>query len=286
MWKILFGLFGIISCTLSFAQVKVPTYTIKNCNLLSGYNGNSFTEFIPIKENTPLVIIGKWETAIYTVSYNKCVYQIYSGNVVSDDWALFDKKMKEYVDSVETAKKDSIQEVELRKKYVEDSIQKARDLAVEIAHLAYIAKKDSLKNIADSLIKRVKSKYPIYIEYIRTSYPNSAGGVDLNVSIENTGDKTIKYITFIGYPINAVNDRCACEIRKYSTASPRGVGPILSGETASYSFENLWYNSTIVKYVPVSIKIQYMDNSFKSVSQSALKEMANIKLKVDELVNN
>lgn len=189
---------------LSFSQVKVPTYTTKDCNLLSGYNGNSFTEFTPLKENTPLIIVGKWSTAIYTVLHNECVYQIYSGNVIPNDWALFDKKMQEYMDSVKTAVKDSIQKAELRKKYVKDSIQKARDLAVEIAHLAYVAKKDSLKNIADNLIKGIKSKYPIYIEYIRTSYPNSAGGVDLNVSIENTGKKAIKYITFTGYPINAV----------------------------------------------------------------------------------
>lgn len=58
------------------------------------------------------------------------------------------------------------------------------------------------------------------------------------------------------------------------------------GETASYCFENLWYNSTIVEYVPVSIRIQYMDNTFKSVPQSALKEMKRIRLKADEIVNN
>lgn len=286
MKRTLFVLFCIVSYTISLAQVKVPSYTIKDCNLLSGYNGDSFTEFTPVKENTPLIIVGKWGTAIYTVLHNECVYQIYSGNVVPNDWALFDRKMQEYVDSVKTAVKDSIQKAEFRKKYVKDSIQKARDLAVEIAHLAFVAKKDSLKNIADNLIKGIKSKYPIYVEYISTSYPNSAGGVDLNVSIENTGKKAIKYITFTGYPINAVNDRCTCEIRRYSTASPRGVGPVPPGETASYCFENLWYNSTIVEYVPVSIRIQYMDNTFKSVPQSALKEMKRIRLKADEIVNN
>ena len=276
----------ILFCVFSqncFSQVQVPTSTIKDCNLLSGYNGKSFTEFTPVKSNTPLTIIGKWETAIYTVMYNEQVYQIYSGNIKPHDWYKFDNDMKNHIEATKQAKKDSILKAKERDKFIKDSIRIAHELEVEKAHLEYVRRKDSLRNIAEGLLKKIKSKYPIYITKLYVSYPNSAEGVNLVAEIENTGKKPIKYISFSGYPINAVGDRCYCSIRRYSTTSARGVGPIAPGESTKYIFDNLWYDDTIDYYIPTSINIQYMDGTSKAISKASINEIIKIKDRVKEL---
>lgn len=269
------------------SQIAIPTRTIKDCKLLSDFKSDKFQTYTPVKAGTQLLIVGKWDSYIYTVLYKDIEYQVYCGNIEGSDCALFNKKQQELI-------------IEKRNKEIRDSIiQKRRENSREdsllFAYCAEVAnnkekyilakekKQDSINKVIDQIILEAKNKYPIYIKQLSTSYPNSAGGVDLIAKIVNLGTKTIKYVTFTGYPLNAVDDKCYCGIRRYSTASPIGVGPIDPNKEVSYQFENLWYNGTISKYVPVSIKIEYMDGTYKTVPTTMINALMEINRKINEL---
>ena len=261
------------------SRISIKTISTKDCNLLSEYDEDKFQKFTPIKKGTNLDIISKWGECIYTVLYKGEEYQIYCGNINTDDWVKFDKMVREYKVKKDKAIKDSINAIK-REKFIQDSLLFAYCKESEKNR---IARKDSLSKLTSELIEETKKNHPLYIIELKTSYPNTAGGVDLIAEVINTSNKAIKYITFTGYPINSVNDRCYCNIRKYSTVSPKGVGPIPPNDTGAYFFENLWYDGTISEYVPISIHIQYMDGSIKTIMKSEIESLIDISKEVKNM---
>ena len=105
------------------------------------------------------------------------------------------------------------------------------------------------------------------------SAPNSAGGVDAHFIWKNVSDKTIKYLTWSGYPINAVGDAVACEIRGITESGGKVTGPIKPGATDGRNtyWECLWYNYSAKKLVLTGIDIEYMDGSTMRINQNELK---------------
>lgn len=76
------------------------------------------------------------------------------------------------------------------------------------------------------------------------SKPNTAGGVDCNITFWSFGD-IIKYVTFWVEPYNAVNDVVSCEIQKTSEIKVKYTGPTEISEPTGIVLENAWYNHTI-----------------------------------------
>ena len=104
-----------------------------------------------------------------------------------------------------------------------------------------------------------------------TSAPNSAGGVDFEVSFTNSSEKTIKYITFYVTPYNAVSDPVASEIGGTVQAVLKGTGPFPTsprGREGLYelTWENVWYNKTIRLGQIDAVDIEYMDGSLISLT--------------------
>ena len=128
---------------------------------------------------------------------------------------------------------------------------------------------DSIKKA--NRIDKVKHSIKIIKAYL--SAPNSAGGVDAHFIWKNVSDKTIKYLTWSGYPINAVGDAVACEIRGRSESGGKVTGPIKPGTTYGYGYywECLWYNYSAKKLVLTGIDIEYMDGSTMRINQNELK---------------
>lgn len=93
------------------------------------------------------------------------------------------------------------------------------------------------------------------------SAPNSADGVDYSVVLKNTGSETIKYVTISVAAYNSVGDPVACEITNESTKSCRITGPLDPRQSASVTFDCVWYNPTVSYPVIDAITIQYMDDS-------------------------
>lgn len=120
-------------------------------------------------------------------------------------------------------------------------------------------------------IDQVKHSVKILKAYL--SSPNSAGGVDAHLVWKNVSKKTIKYLTWSGYPINAVGDAVECEIRGVSESGGRVTGPIKPGTTYGYGkyWECLWYNYSAKKLVLTGIDIEYMDGSTMRINQNELK---------------
>lgn len=120
---------------------------------------------------------------------------------------------------------------------------------------------------------------------------DSAGGVDLKVSYNNTSDKTINYITFTVEVYNAVGDIVSDEITDKSIFKLKETGPISPGggsiKSTKYEYkrgeakevdvyygtvwENALYNKTAKKLVITDILIEYSDDSTVRISGDDLK---------------
>ncbi len=128
----------------------------------------------------------------------------------------------------------------------------------------------------DSL-KRAKRidllKNTIKIKKAYLSSPNSAGGVDAHLVWKNVSNKTIKYLNWRGYPINAVGDPVSCEARGTIEGGGKVTGPIKPGSTYGYGtyWDCLWYNYSAKKLVLTEIYIEYMDGSSININKNELK---------------
>ena len=132
------------------------------------------------------------------------------------------------------------------------------------------------KERLDSL-KRAKRidllKNTIKIKKVYLSSPNSAGGVDAHLIWMNVSNKTIKYLIWSGYPINAVGDPVSCEVRGTLESGGKFTGPIKPGTTYGYDiyWDCLWYNYSAKKLVLTEIYIEYMDGSSININKDELK---------------
>lgn len=77
--------------------------------------------------------------------------------------------------------------------------------------------------------------------------------------ILNFSKKTIKYITFNFYGKNAVKDRVGKNI------SRKGIGPVESSATGSWSFDSVWLTDIVQTMKLVSVNIIYMDGSTRAI---------------------
>ena len=142
---------------------------------------------------------------------------------------------------------------------------------------------DSLAAIDAAETKRLESlkrakridllKNTIKIKKAYLSSPNSAGGVDAHLVWKNVSNKTIKYLNWSGYPINAVGDPVSCEARGTIEGGGKVTGPIKPGATYGYGtyWDCLWYNYSAKKLVLTGIYIEYMDGSSININKNELK---------------
>ena len=147
----------------------------------------------------------------------------------------------------ETDKDDSLATIAAAEKKSQDSLKRAKRI-------------DLLKNTI-----KIKKAY--------LSSPNSAGGVDAHLVWKNVSNKTIKYLTWSGYPINAVGDPVSCEARGTIEGGGTVTGPIKPGATYGYGtyWDCLWYNYSAKKLVLTDIYIEYMDGSSIHMNSNELK---------------
>lgn len=111
-------------------------------------------------------------------------------------------------------------------------------------------------------------------------------GTGVSFDVYNPSTKIIKYISFTVTGYNAVDDKVYDRSRKSFAITVKGIGPIKSKATASYSFEYVWFSDLVETAKINSIKIQYMDGTFKTIPYSAnlilSKDLYNTFLEGDE----
>lgn len=136
---------------------------------------------------------------------------------------------------------------------------------------------DAAETKRQDSLKRTKRidllKNTIKIKKAYLSSPNSAGGVDAHLVWKNLSNKTIKYLNWSGYPINAVGDPVSCEARGTIEGGGKVTGPIKPGATYGYGtyWDCLWYNYSAKKLVLTDIYIEYMDGSSIHINSNELK---------------
>ncbi|WP_185246677.1 energy transducer TonB [Chryseobacterium bernardetii] len=119
-----------------------------------------------------------------------------------------------------------------------------------------------IDELREAMLPFIKNeKYGIgLIKYQATDDYSSTGA---SFTVYNSSKKTIKYIWFTVAGENAVGDLVGSGGKYYKTL--KGIGPTKSQEFGQWSFDYVWYND-LVEYLKLStIKIQYMDGTFKTV---------------------
>lgn len=90
-------------------------------------------------------------------------------------------------------------------------------------------------------------------------------GTSVKIKVYNPTPKTIKYLwfTFIGY--NAVDDKIV-DRKRGANITMKGIGPINPDASGTYEYSYVWFTDLVESCKILSIKIQYMDGSYKIVS--------------------
>lgn len=102
---------------------------------------------------------------------------------------------------------------------------------------------------------------------------NSAYGVVPYFTFYNTSEKTIKYVDLYFNLYNDVGDRCFLKYNKSYTGSIRGVGPVVTDSSGSWSWEKAThYTSADASEMKiVKIVITYMDKTVKTLTGNSIK---------------
>ena len=179
---------------------------------------------------------------------------------------------------------------EEKEKMRQEEIRQKRELAYkdslrESAKQKEAEEKRKYKILRDSInkaehIKSIKNSIKITSYYLTS--PNSASGVSVYFYYKNLSDKVIKYLTWQGYPINAVGDPVSCQIRNVASYRGMDTGPVKKGQSGGGYWDCAWYNSTAKKLILESIEIEYMDGSSLTITDDDLYLIGKKKIKVNE----
>ena len=93
-----------------------------------------------------------------------------------------------------------------------------------------------------------------------------AGLVSVKIKVYNPTKKIIKYLwfSFVGY--NPVGDKVIDRKKGTSVMSAKGVGPIEPDASGTYEYSYVWFTDLVEKASITSIKVQYMDGTFKTIA--------------------
>lgn len=90
---------------------------------------------------------------------------------------------------------------------------------------------------------------------------NSVGGVDVEISLKNTSNRTIKYVVFTARFKNAVGDEVYCDIRHNCVCDLKVTGPVYSGKSTSCYWDAVIYNWNCKQIYFDEIKVIFMDDT-------------------------
>lgn len=113
---------------------------------------------------------------------------------------------------------------------------------------------------ANALFKKCQASGIAIIDsevYDESEYTSGTG---YKINFFNTSAKTIKYISFTLTGYNAVDD-------VVSTKTVKGIGPIAKDQNGEYNFNYVWHTDIVQTVKISSIKIQYMNGTFKTIAK-------------------
>ncbi len=112
---------------------------------------------------------------------------------------------------------------------------------------------------------RELEKHGIVIDYWDWGYESDYSySTYCNVTISNTGNKTIKYIWFDFIAYDAVEERLTSFGKRVEKV--KGIGPIETGFSGTYNFDSVFHSRVVETMSIASITIQYMDGTKKTIA--------------------
>lgn len=103
--------------------------------------------------------------------------------------------------------------------------------------------------------------------YDESEYTEATG---FKLEVYNPTKKTIKYIRVELIGMNAVDDPVRDRFAGSAIKRVRGIGPIKPQDFGSYTFEHLWFTDTVEWPKLVSLRVDYMDGSSKTIKSLKL----------------
>lgn len=201
-----------------------------------------------IKECEGMQLIGLESTRFYEVFYRKKAYFIDSRDLkISDDYQFED--IRAYFSEIDT---------------IPPKGYKAYWFKFNAERTAQVAYDIQLHNI----MKFLYDCKPVGLAILQWSFFKESEyteGMSAKVEVFNPTSKTIKYLwfTFIGY--NPVGDPVVDLKKGTSSITVKAVGPIDPDKNGSYEFKYVWFTDLTETAKISSIKVQYMDGSFKTL---------------------
>lgn len=90
-------------------------------------------------------------------------------------------------------------------------------------------------------------------------------GTGVKIKVYNPTPKTIKYLWFTFAGFNPVGDKVV-DRKRGANITMKGVGPIKADKSGIYEYSYVWFTDLVETARILSIKIQYMDGSFRTVT--------------------
>ncbi len=174
-----------------------------------------------------------------TVIKSDSIYQKGEYKLISED-EIYDKR-KDY-----NSRK---YEIEYERRRLQNELQLEKD-------------QNQLSDLRTRLIRRGKNtKSPIVILDKGISTINSADGVSCYVDFINISDKLAKYVNIDVTPYNRVFDQAYSHIDGSSNKTVNVTNFIGPNEEYRASWENVWYNSTILTMKVTKVEMIFSDNT-------------------------
>lgn len=166
--------------------------------------------------------------------------------------------------------------------HVTDGEQKRLDALTEedIARSLESWKLDALKLKLAGLKRAVKAleateKYGVAITLAHVyDVSEHTEGTGFEVTVINSGKKTIKYVTFSIVGVNAVGDPVRGSRGSGSTVMLRGIGPIEPDGKGLYSKDYLWMTDIVEAFKISQVRLEFTDGSSKTIRDVASIELS------------
>lgn len=130
-----------------------------------------------------------------------------------------------------------------------------------------IVEKQSIKNKADpsETITLYVMKACLDIPSLGFSI-NSAGGVEVNMQLKNTGQKVIHYVDIEMAYFNRVGDAAICDIRRTNRMNLNFIGPLQVGEQEEAYWDATIYNYSTACLSPKKIVVTFEDGTKQTIT--------------------
>jgi hypothetical protein len=143
-----------------------------------------------------------------------------------------------------------------------------KNFAQSTSELVYL---EQLKDEWKKVIKFLENCKPAgltILDYSVVDESEYTEGTGVTVKVYNPTIKTVKYLWFTFTGLNPVGDEVWDRKRKSSKITVRAVGPIKPDASGTYNFSYVWFTDLVETVKISSIKVQYMDGSFKTITNA------------------